>query len=131
LQPGLIARDQRPARKEEAGGEGVGRRAFARRAPAAPTTEKTIPGVRSPRHIQWRVVLVSGLIAFPFILALVYAASSPLMRYLYPAEPERVPAARVRRPVPPVPQEDPALAVPAPVGAVGAPAGAGAPPKSP
>ena len=42
-------------------------------------------------NVNWRVVLVAGLIAFPFTLALTYFVSAPLMRRMYPPAPEHPP----------------------------------------
>jgi|GEM_PF-2034244 len=60
---------------------------------AAAATEQMATRSKTTSRLRWRVVLVSGLIAFPVTLALTYFASAPLMRRLYPATPERAPIA--------------------------------------
>jgi serine/threonine-protein kinase len=96
------------ARKPTPGGALV-RRAPARRDPPPPATER-LSTTKVPRVVQWRVVLVSGLIAFPFTLVLAYLASVPLMRHLFPTEPERTPAGHVGRLPPPSAAKPPTAA---------------------
>ena len=89
------------------------RRAPARREPAPLATEKKKSSAgRTGRRVQWRVVLVSGLIAFPFTLALAYLASIPVMRHLFPFEPERTPSAHAGHVAPPSEPNAPSGALP-------------------
>jgi serine/threonine-protein kinase len=97
------------------------RRAPARRNPPASITEKMTRRAGGRLGLQWRVVLVSALIALPFTLVLSYLVSVPVMRHLFPPEAERAPSSQVGRLARPSDPNSPATvlapaAPPVPVG---------------